>query len=1014
MASEDGTGQPAGRAAEFDDVPAAGRARGRLRTWAFRLIAMTVVPAAFFVLLEVSLRLFGYGYSTDYFIAVPGTAERMTNQKFAWRFFPPTGARAPVPARFAARKPAGLTRVFVFGGSAAMGSPEAAFSFARVLEVMLEELWPDRRFEVINTAMEGMDSHVARVIASQAAGLEGDLFLVYMGNNEVVGPYGVSDAFTSFTPSLPVIRASIWVKSTRIGQLLRDTLRGFGGREEIWKGMETFEGGHVTADDLRLPRTYDHFRRNLRAILAAGRSGGAATLLCTVATNLRENAPFLSVHRADLSPADKARWEAHYAAAKELAGKGQHKAAVERYLQAAAIDDRFAELHYLLAGSSLEDGQVERARTHFRLARDLDALRVRADSNINEVLRDLAGEADAFVDAEKAIAASDRSREGLPGHELFLDHVHCNFEGNYTLAAAVFPTAARLLAPRLGRKLGADPPIADRRTCRERIALTGWDRYRIARAMLRVTSLPPFTNQCDHARRIAEQRERIERLRPFSRHGAREATLAMYQAALKRRPTDLLLRISYAVCLFGFGDNAGAAEQWRILRDALPGHAEFEKQLGVAMLHQGAFAEAVAQFRKALDILPRDLNAWNNLGAALLWMDRSDEAVACFRRVLRANRDHEDARTNLAIAEARTGQTDQARQNFLTVLKRDPTHVEALRNLARLLTRENKVDEAIAQYRKALAAREEHAVHLDLGRLLAEQGRSDEALVHFRRAVEMSPHIPETHLALGHALLEKKDYPAAAECLATALRLDDRLAEAHAEMGVVLQRTGRLNEATQHYARAVSLNAGDWVTRERLAYALLLQRQWGECVKQYEQVLTVQPNRAEAHTNVGIALTKLARTGEAILHFAAAVKLEPNALRHYNLATQLVRHGQDREAVVHFQRALAARPAWPEAMGELAWVLATADDQRIRNGAEAVRLARRACQLAGKDRADLLDALAAALAEVGHFDEAAATAEKARDLARATGQSQMADRIAKRIDLYKARQPCRRGGREVQ
>jgi hypothetical protein len=64
----------------------------RRRRWAFRLIAMTVVPAAFFLLLELGLRLGGYGYDTRFFVPLPGTAEVVPNPHFAWRFFPPTGS----------------------------------------------------------------------------------------------------------------------------------------------------------------------------------------------------------------------------------------------------------------------------------------------------------------------------------------------------------------------------------------------------------------------------------------------------------------------------------------------------------------------------------------------------------------------------------------------------------------------------------------------------------------------------------------------------------------------------------------------------------------------------------------------------------------------------------------------------------------------------------------------------------------------------------------------------------
>ena len=1047
----------------------------RLRRWAFRVIAMTVVPAAFFVLLELGLRLCGYGYDASFFVPLPGTVEVVPNQRFAWRFFPPTGAKAPVPVRFAAERPGGTVRIIVLGSSAAMGSPEPAFSFGRILEVMLAERHPGVRFEVINAAMEGMNSHVARAIARECPAYRPDLFVLYMGNNEVVGPYGAGDSLMKFSSSLAAVRASIWLRTTRTGQLFRGAVGSFGGRQQVWKGMETFLGNFVPADDPRLPPTYDHLRRNVEDILAIARSCGAGSVVCSIAVNLRDCAPFMSQHRAGLTPADQAAWQKLYDAGVAAEAAGDHAAAIDRFQAAAAIDGRFADLHFRLGGSLLAAGQAAQARPHYVAARELDVLRFRADTHVNAVLAEVGGRhADAYVDAEDAFAHAEKARDGLPGEGLFVDHVHMNFEGNYVLAAAVLPAAEKLLAARAAipaggtdggtgilpasgvpsasgtgvspvrpagilpasgpgggvaaetaaRRTGGTPmPPAtgpasalfpSRQRCREVLALTGWDRYKIAQAVYRQTARPPFTAQLDHAQRLAALKADIDQLRLLTWPEVRKGTYEVYARALDSRPKDLLLRNNYALCLYSFGDHAAAADQWRELLHMLPGDAEFTKQFGVALLQQGKFAEASEQFRQALAVLPRDLNARSNLGAALLWQGQTDEAIECFRQVLAASPDHADARTNLAIALARQGgKDDQAAEEFKTVLRAEPDHVGALRNLARLLDGQKKADEAIAYYQKALAAGDAPAVHVDLGELLAAHGRGEEAIKHYRQALALAPQDARARMLLGQALLAKGDNGAAAEELTRAVQLDEHLANAYRDLGVALQRTARPDAAIAAYSRAVKLRPQDSATRERLAYALLVERHLPEAVAQYKQVVAEQPNRPEAHNNLAVALVKLNQIDEAIVHFAAAVRLEPNAARHYNLATQLVRRGSDRDAIAHYRQALAERPAWPAALAELAWVLATADDAKIRDAAEAVRLAQKACQLTNSTQADTLDALAAALAEAGQFPQAVEMAAKARDLAKADGQAQMAERIAKRIDLYKANTPCRRGAREM-
>jgi hypothetical protein len=197
----------------------------RRRKWTFRFLAASFVPLLFLTFLEIGLRFAGFGEATSFFVPVK-EGVYATNPHFGWRFFPPAAARAPVESELAAVKPAGTYRIFVLGSSAAQGYPNPAFSFGRMLSAMLREQFPGRRFEVVNAAMTAVNSHVVLPIARECAAHQPDLFVVYMGNNEVVGPYGAGSAFLGFSPHLPLIRASILAKSTRTGQLAQTLLVG--------------------------------------------------------------------------------------------------------------------------------------------------------------------------------------------------------------------------------------------------------------------------------------------------------------------------------------------------------------------------------------------------------------------------------------------------------------------------------------------------------------------------------------------------------------------------------------------------------------------------------------------------------------------------------------------------------------------------------------------------------------------------------------------------------------------
>ena len=125
------------------------------------------------------------------------------------------------------------------------------------------------------------------------------------------------------------------------------------------------------------------------------------------------------------------------------------------------------------------------------------------------------------------------------------------------------------------------------------------------------------------------------------------------------------------------------------------------------------------------------------------------------------------------------------------------------------------------------------------------------------------------------------------------------------------------------------------------------------------------------------------------------------------MAQMLIKLGRAKEAVKCYRGALELRADWPEVLNNLAWILATHEDAEIRDGAEAVRLAERACGLVDNRVPILLDSLAAAYAEVGQFAKAVKTAEKAIQLAQKAGKTESAEGIRARMELYKAKRPYR-------
>ncbi|HUU20890.1 MAG TPA: tetratricopeptide repeat protein, partial [Phycisphaerae bacterium] len=556
--------------------PRKGRLTGR-RKWALRLALAVLGPVLALAILEGVLRLAGYGYPTGFFAKVEGQDAYVVNDKFGWRFFPRAIAREAMPFRLPAEKPPDTYRIFVLGGSAAQGVPAEAFSFSRILEVMLRQRFAGARFEVINTGMVAINSHVVVPIARECADHDPDLFVVYLGNNEVVGPYGAGTVLRSFSPNLTLIRAGIRIRTTRVGQMLERLVTALSGRGQTfqeWKGMEMFARNAVTAGDPRLQDTYRHFRDNLTDIATAGTDAGAKALLCTVATNLRDCPPFASRHRGDLAAPQQRQWEQLYKQGSDLQESGRHADAVGAFEEAARIDDRYAELSYRLGQCRLGLSEYDKAGAAFIRARDLDALRFRCDTRLNEIIREVAaqqsGRGVGLVDAAAAVGSDPLSPHGIPGRDLIFEHVHLTFAGNYALARAVFGEVVGLLPERIRRLAAPDVSAPTLAECEQALVLTDYARYRMIERILGMVRYPPFTEQLGHEAELEAYQRELARLAAGLTPNALAAACEAYRRALEQAPDDLFLRNDYALLLHRRKDYAAAEREFRRLLERIP------------------------------------------------------------------------------------------------------------------------------------------------------------------------------------------------------------------------------------------------------------------------------------------------------------------------------------------------------------------------------------------------------------------------------------------------------------
>jgi tetratricopeptide (TPR) repeat protein len=794
------------------------------RQWAFRLGALVLAPLLFFSAVELALRLAGTGYPTSLFLrrGSESQAVLVDNPKFSWRFFGPALARAPWPFQIPETKEPGTVRVFVLGESAAYGDPQPEFGLARMLEVLLHGRYPGVRFEVVNAALTGINSHALLEIARDCAQEQSDIWVVYLGNNEVVGPYGAGTVFGRQVPGLGFIRSSLALRSTRTGQML-ETLWQRAGRGQSsrkgWEGMKMFVGQEVGPQDPRLTAVYHHFEHNLADLVRAGRARKVGVVLSTVASNLKDCAPFASLHRPGLTGARSAEWDRLYRAGVAAQQAGTNRQALELFEAAARMDGEYADLQFRWAQCCLAAGQEAEARAHFTLARDCDALRFRTDTQLNEIIRKTAQGQEAgrvfLADAEQELAR--QSPHGVPGDETFWEHVHLTFDGNYRLARTIAEQVSKALPEKVAvgaTQPGAWPSAAE---CAARLAHGKWNRYEATASMLMRINDPPFTQELNHAGQFARLQAQLEELRSALQPQALREAIELCRQAAAQAPQDWVFQKQLGRLLEQTGVSAGAVQAWESVVRLLPYSAAGHCGLGGVLSRQKHLEAALREYETALSLDPGSSEALSGMGLALVLQGRKQDALQVLRRMLNLRPESPEAHLNMAWTLRSTEAPAEAERHLRLAYERRPSDPGFLDRLAKACAGFGWTNEAVAAWSEAVRLQPtDAAAHLNLGIVMAAAGQSEAALEHYARVVQLEPSQAEARLRLGTELGRRGQHVQAQAQFAAAVRLKPDFLQARLNLGIVLVELKRFEEASKEFLEALRIDPANATARQYL------------------------------------------------------------------------------------------------------------------------------------------------------------------------------------------------------
>jgi tetratricopeptide (TPR) repeat protein len=538
-----------------------------------------------FMLLEVLLAVVGIrperaeydpyaGFSSNYplFVEEPDAAGQalMVTAKNRLDFFN--------LQRFPKVKAPGTFRLFSLGGSTTYGHPYSdSTSFNGWLRELLHATAPDRKWEAINAG--GISYGSARVVGlmHELVRYQPDLFLVYCGQNEFLERH--LEAKIAVHGPFARLWFDLAARSRSATLMKRLVTRSSSAKDSSSQATPTVAREPVTLldntlgptayarDDALRRRTFEQYRANLKRMIEIAQSAGAHILFVVPASNIRDVSPFKSRVSDALSQTNQTRWLQLYRLAHEDYANPIPTNGLAALSEAAAIDERSANLHFL-RGRILEKlGQFAEAKAAYERALEEDLCPLRAPAAIRQGLREVAAEARVpLVDFE--VLQESHSEHGIPGAAVFLDHVHPTIEANRLLALEIL----KAMEKEGDVKPDMDPAIIQRVT-----------QEVMGRIDNRANSLA-LMNLC----------------KTLGWAGKREEAYRTGMQAIRLGPDIAAVHFEAGLAAQLYGRTDQAMEQYARAVELDPTHGDAHCNLGVLLEDRGELAQAITQYRLAV------------------------------------------------------------------------------------------------------------------------------------------------------------------------------------------------------------------------------------------------------------------------------------------------------------------------------------------------------------------------------------------------------------------------------
>ena len=417
--------------------------------------------------------------------------------------------------------------------------------------------------------------------------------------------------------------------------------------------------------------------------------------------------------------------------------------------------------------------------------------------------------------------------------------------------------------------------------------------------------------------------------------------------------------------------------------------------------------EAVRRLEKAVTYDKKFNHAFYLL-ARLLALPGGDrvKAIGAAGQAIRHTTNDNQTLAKALLLRGNLQTEDQLRlADYNQAIVADPANADALRTRGVYYLSKGEVEKATEDLRKLLEHDNDSVIaHHALAEALIGEERYDEALKHLDEAVRVDPKSPNTHTLRARIHVMQSEVKKALADLDEALKIDRNNVAALLMRCRVHLSLDDAKAARADVERALVVQPG--LIQGVLLRSLIsaAESNYSAAIRDMERLVASDPANTMYRMQLASYFVGDERPRRAISVFTSVLRDNRDnvpALR--GRADALLSIGKHADAIADYEVALKADPKNGGVLNNLAWVLATSPDDKIRDGQRSIELALKACEVTQYKQAHVISTLAASYAESGDF----ATAKKWSSKAVAMGEGEVKKQLQQELDSYEKEKPWR-------